>query len=186
MRLPGDGPPALVHAFASATVGAVVYVVLRLVGRLPWRWRLRSGRPAAQPAHRSVKLRWHRDRQPEGPTRGAADYPAVACHRTSGEPLSSAVSRCEAQWLLQDLKVGHVCMVHGTYHGAKACMLRESALALDPWRPCVTLMVCGVHAQVFMESGDAVAMQRVGQMLAAGYGMKQDAAQAAAWLSEAW
>lgn len=34
--------------------------------------------------------------------------------------------------------------------------------------------------------GDEAAMLRVGHMLAAGYGVKQDAAEAAKWMREAW
>lgn len=42
-----------------------------------------------------------------------------------------------------------------------------------------------VHMQAAM-GGDAEAMVRVGHMLIAGYGVREDSSQAASWLRQAW
>jgi hypothetical protein len=98
------------------------------------------------------------------------------------------VSRCEARWLLEDLQV--------TRGPAWACMAhRACANGFRPWAPWLAALpptrpphpsLAPNLPQLFVEAGDGEAMQRVGQMMAAGYGLKQDAEGAAAWLNQAW
>eukprot|EP00983_Pelagomonas_calceolata_P003214 104851-Pelagomonas_calceolata.AAC.1 len=122
------------------------------------------------------------------------------------QPLAAAVARAEASWLLRDLQKYArdaaimtsslpICakVVHDlrslpcqnlAAHGTKG----PKNVALETWCPLcefIFVWLMASHPQHALNMRDEAAMSRVGSMLMAGYGTKQDPEEAALWMREA-